>query len=175
MGKRTREFYKMMEQYKTLLNQAMQPNEWERRLGDEVTKRLNRSNKDIMAENLGTLGDWQRRYQAGLTPESSVKSKGYGLALGMARDVGAEELARDYGRLGEQSVLNDRATTLGLLGNQQQIASNRTWSGVQGAMGGAQMYNAFRPPEGMFDRILRNAGQMVGIARGLFSPLSGGG
>lgn len=174
MGKRTKEFYKMMDRFNAMLAQAQQPNQWEVALGNEITKRQNRSTGDIMADNLGTVADWQRRYQAGVTPESSVRNKGYKMQLGMARDLGAQELARDYGRMGEESVRNYRDQTLNLMGNQQQTASQRMFGALNAAGQGAQIWNSFKPKKSWWDTIIGGATDIVKLGRSITGSTQGG-
>lgn len=168
MGKRTKQFEAMMRQFTAAINQAQQPNQWEIALGNEVNRRNAMSSKDIMAENLGQLSDWQRRYQAGVTPGGSIRNKGYQMQMGMAKDLGAEELARDYGRLGEQSVTNYRNQTLGLMGNQQQTAAQRMWNAANAYGGGAQMWSSFKPGGGWFEGLQKAIGLGSQVAGMLF-------
>lgn len=171
MGKRTKAFERMMKMYEQRLAAAEQPNQWETMMGDEVRRRQSRTSSDIMTENLGALADWNRRYQAGVTPESSVRSKAYKLSLGQTRDLGARELARDYGRLGEQSVTNYRNQTYNMMGGAQQTAAQRMWNAVNGTGQGAQMWSSFRPGGGWFEGLQK----AVGLAGQVLPMLFGGG
>ena len=173
MGKRTKEFYKMMDLMRQQIAQASQPNQYETMLAAELAKRQSRSTADIMSDNLGNLSDWQRLYQAGTTPEGSVKNKGYKLQLGMARDLGAREIARDYGKMGEQSVRDYRNQTLGLTGSLQDTAAQRQWNTVGAWGNAAQMWNNFKPKKSWWDTIVGGAMDVANLAASAFSAYGG--
>lgn len=171
MGKRTKQFEAMMRQYNALIAQAQQPNQWETMLGDEINKRRNMSTSDIMAQNLGPLAEWQRRYQAGLSSPSSIRNKGYRMQMDMAKDVGAAELARNYGLAGENSVTNYRNQTLGMMGGAQQTAAQRMWNAVNATGGGAQMWSQFKAGGGWFEGLQK----AIGLGSQVASMIFGGG
>ena len=168
MGKRTKEYYKMMETFNRYLSQAAQPNQWETALGNEVNRRMSRSSGDIMGENLGKLSEWQRRYDVGSMPDTSPRNKAYGLAYAKQKDLGARELAQNYGRLGEESVTNYRNQTLGMMGNMQGIESGRMTNALQGALAGAQSWNNFKPKKGWWDTIIGGAMDLTQLGTSIF-------
>lgn len=171
MGKRSKNIERMLAMMEQRINAASQPNQWETAIGNEITRRNAMSNDQIRTENLGPLADWQRRYNAGTTPESSVRSKAYGMQLGKMRDLGAQELARDYGRMGEQSVQNYRNQTLAMMGGAQQTAAQRMWNAVNATGQNAMMWNQYKPGGGWFEGLQK----AIGLGKDIMGMIFGGG
>ena len=161
MGKRTKSFYGMMDNYQKAMQKLAQPSEWDVMAGDMLKADLARTPGDIMAQNLGPFSQWKRMYEANQRPQAGLGGAGMRLANTMATNLGAQELARDYGLQGEKTVSAHKDMTRNFLQGQQTYNQNKLASVVQGYLSGAQTYNAFQPPKRKFDAIMDGIGKTL--------------
>lgn len=161
MGQRSKSFYKMMDGFQQSLQKLAQPSEWDTMAGNMLKTDMARTPGDVMAQNLGPFSQWKRMFEANQRPQAGLRGAGMQLANTMATNLGAQELARDYGLQGEKTVANHRDNMWNRLTGQQTYNQNKLAGVVQGYLSGAQTYNAFQPPKGKFDTIMDGMGKIL--------------
>jgi len=161
MGKRSKSFYSMMDQFQQTMQKMAQPSEWDTMAGDMLKTDLARTPGEMMSENLGPFANWKRMYEANMRPMAGKGGAGMNMALSMANNLGAQELARDYGFKGYESVARQKDANWNRLTGQQSYNQNKMANIMQGYLGGAQTYNAFKPPKGKFDTVMDGIGKVL--------------
>lgn len=155
MGKKQKQYDKMMATLQSWIDKASQPSQYELDMSADYNNARNWLNaKDY--RNLPTgvnvdllpLADYQRMQKFGQAGAAGTVAKGAdgSQALQMQRDVANDELTRDWGQAYEQKVGGIMDRVSGLANNLQSLYSNRMGQAIQGNQ--AQIGNFLNRPQG---------------------------